>query len=185
MSPWTQAAAQTGASSARAPAHLVPQPIASATHLIVQSSISLWLSRAASGSSSAAAAAATTKAAVARMRRKRGAYRRAVAAMACAGRRTSRASDRHPAVGGRRQIEGRRGVLDDDATPLCPAHPAAHSIVFMANSITCEAHPIMQSMGLPPRRAASGSAGSPVPSATASTRLIRRAASSGLVAAAA
>ncbi|WVZ85420.1 hypothetical protein U9M48_032352 [Paspalum notatum var. saurae] len=97
----------------------------------------------------------------------------------------SRASDRHPAVGGRRQIEGRRGVLDDDATPLCPAHPAAHSIVFMANSITCEAHPIMQSMGLPPRRAASGSAGSPVPSATASTRLIRRAASSGLVAAAA
>jgi hypothetical protein len=58
MSLWTQAAAHTGASSGRAPAHLVAQPIASVTHLIVQSRMILWLSRAASGSSAPPVSAA-------------------------------------------------------------------------------------------------------------------------------
>ena len=84
MSPWTQAAAQTGASSARAPAHRVAQPIASVTHRIVQSRI-LLLARAASGSGSPAALASsapapvTTTAVVTRRRREASATAAAVA----------------------------------------------------------------------------------------------------------
>ena len=73
MSLWTQAAAHTGASSGRAPAHLVAQPIASVTHLIVQSRTILWLSRAVSGSASPVSEAEAVTKAVAMRRRRSGA----------------------------------------------------------------------------------------------------------------